>query len=133
MIGGELTDELGKTNTKGRTATGGSTGVRGTTSSRIPAGAYSRKIHAHFLGRLPNHCGQEIRIAGLAAAPRQRHVAGPGIARPFGAADQKNGFGVGCENGGNCRPNEARSPRQPERGLTDRRSRRRVSLGSVRM
>jgi hypothetical protein len=71
-----------------------------------PGRSYSRKTYAQFLGRLPNHRGQEIRIAGFAAAPRQCHVAGPGVARPFGPADQKNGFGIGCENGGNRRPNE---------------------------
>jgi hypothetical protein len=64
------------------------------------------ELDTDFLVGFSNGCGQEIRVSCLAAAARQGHVAGPGVAGALGPADQKDGVWIRSENYRNRSPYE---------------------------
>jgi hypothetical protein len=64
------------------------------------------ELDAHFLKRLPERGGQEVRVFGLPAAARQGHVAGPGVSGPFGPSNQENGVWIGSKDDGDGGPDQ---------------------------
>ena len=102
----------GREKTNGRTAMGGRTGGSGhrrRRDCRGAAGARARKPTSSAVSRIAVATRSASPV--LAAAAGERHVAGPGITRALGAADEQHRVRDGREHHRYGRPDEAGRPR----------------------
>lgn len=67
------------------------------------------EVEIELLQGFPDGRGLEVGIAGGPAAPRERHLTGPGVARVLGAPHEEHRIGVfGCHDERHRRPGPVR-------------------------
>lgn len=91
------------------------------------------EVDPYFLGRFADRGVHQAGVPVGPAAARKTNLAGPGVVRPLGPADEEDGVGIRGENQRHCRPASLRVPsldrRAPGKALGDTGEGRRERVG----